>query len=454
MASYKSINPYNQEEYLSFETHSNQELEHFLKAGDQLNTLDPEFSLENRIQSVGKLAKVLLENQEFWAKAISKEMGKVITEAHSEIEKCAWLCEYYAEHASNFLADQEVDLGDAKAIRSYRPLGLLLGIMPWNFPFWQVFRFAVPSILAGNRVLVKHAPNCPHSAELIQEAFTQCFPSSAYQNIRLTNEQVASLLKDQRIKGLSLTGSTQAGKTVASLAAAQLKPQLLELGGSNAFVLFPDADPIKSAKLASAARLMNAGQSCIAAKRFIVPESIIDEFEQELNRVFKTYRTGDPLDSNKDLGPLARPDLAEKVADQIERAIEAGAELILGGGRDNNFIEPTILKLNSKDNPVFNEEVFGPVAALISYKTLEEAVSLSNHNPFGLGVSLIGKNVEEILKWQDRFEEGAVFINELVKSDPRLPFGGVNSSGYGRELGPEGVRAFCNLKTIYIKANV
>lgn len=454
MESYRSINPYTEEEFFSYELHSKDEVELKLNQAYEEGLLNGSANLEKRVEAILNVAQYLASRKMDFAESISLEMGKVLREAASEIEKCIWLCKYYADNAAEFLKEERLELGEDIAIRRYEPLGVLLGVMPWNFPFWQVFRFAIPAILAGNRIIVKHAPNCPHSAELIEEAFHFALEESFYQNVRLTHVQVAHLLNDPRIKALSLTGSTRAGKEVAQIAAKNLKPQVLELGGSNAFLLLEDADPSKAAKLAARARLLNAGQSCIAAKRFIVPKDLLPYFREALITEFKKFLLGDPLDPKTDIGPLARPDLAQKVEEQIQQSIAQGAKLWLGGKRERNFIEPSILEISTSDNTAFQEEVFGPVAVIIAYESLEEAIELSNISSFGLGISLIGNDLDKLLELSNHFEEGAVFINELVKSDPRLPFGGVKDSGYGRELGPEGIRSFTNLKTIYIKRSL
>lgn len=454
MESYRSINPYTEEEFFSYELHSKDEVELKLNQAYEEGLLNGSANLEKRVEAILNVAQYLASRKMDFAESISLEMGKVLREAASEIEKCIWLCKYYADNAAEFLKEERLELGEDIAIRRYEPLGVLLGVMPWNFPFWQVFRFAIPAILAGNRIIVKHAPNCPHSAELIEEAFHFALEESFYQNVRLTHVQVAHLLNDPRIKALSLTGSTRAGKEVAQIAAKNLKPQVLELGGSNAFLLLEDADPSKAAKLAARARLLNAGQSCIAAKRFIVPKDLLPYFREALITEFKKFLLGDPLDPKTDIGPLARPDLAQKVEEQIQQSIAQGAKLWLGGKRERNFIEPSILEISTSDNTAFQDEVFGPVAVIIAYESLEEAIELSNISSFGLGISLIGNDLDKLLELSNHFEEGAVFINELVKSDPRLPFGGVKDSGYGRELGPEGIRSFTNLKTIYIKRSL
>ena len=370
MESYRSINPYTEEEFFSYELHSKDEVELKLNQAYEEGLLNGSANLEKRVEAILNVAQYLASRKMDFAESISLEMGKVLREAASEIEKCIWLCKYYADNAAEFLKEERLELGEDIAIRRYEPLGVLLGVMPWNFPFWQVFRFAIPAILAGNRIIVKHAPNCPHSAELIEEAFHFALEESFYQNVRLTHVQVAHLLNDPRIKALSLTGSTRAGKEVAQIAAKNLKPQVLELGGSNAFLLLEDADPSKAAKLAARARLLNAGQSCIAAKRFIVPKDLLPYFREALITEFKKFLLGDPLDPKTDIGPLARPDLAQKVEEQIQQSIAQGAKLWLGGKRERNFIEPSILEISTSDNTAFQDEVFGPVAVIIAYESL------------------------------------------------------------------------------------
>jgi len=454
MAIYKSINPYNQELIGEFPEDSPAELETKLAAAHALSPLEERYSFPIRRKAVQKLASLLRERKTELADHICDEMGKVLKEAEAEVEKCAWLCDYYYEKSPEFLADQKLDLGDAQAIRRYEALGVILGIMPWNFPLWQVFRFAVPAILAGNRVLLKHAPNCNLSADDLQNLFDDAgLPAAAYSAVRLSNETVAELLKDARIKGVSLTGSEKAGRTVAEIAGRELKPQVLELGGSNAFILHSSAHVKDAAQLASSARLLNAGQSCIAAKRFLVHESLYAGFIQALKAVFSTYSIGDPKASSTSIGPLARPDLKANALRQIEESLAQGAKLELGGKGEGNLLEPTILSGVNREMTVFKEEVFAPIASILSYSDFDEAIAISNGSRYGLGLSLIGEDRDFLLSQASRFEEGAVFINDLVKSDPRLPFGGVKNSGYGRELGPEGIHSFCNLKTIYLKGD-
>lgn len=455
MEYYESIDPYRNVSLAKQLIDTEEALEEKLERGAKINPNRADYDLRLRLQAIDRLSDILAAQKEDLAEMISREIGKPLKESRAEIDKCAWLCDFYIEESPAVLKEVKLDLGEATAYRRYEALGLLLGIMPWNFPFWQVFRFAVPGILAGNRILLKHAPNCVLSARALNKLFEESgLPSGAYQAVYLSNQQAGKLLEDPRVKGLSLTGSTRAGRTVAKIAAANLKPQLLELGGSNAFILHESANPEKAAKLAASARLMNAGQSCIAAKRFFVPSSMEEAFLDHLKAAFQSYKLGDPLDESTDIGPLARPGLKSQAKEQVERSLAMGAKLVYGSTGDGNFVHPTILsRLNTK-MPVFNEEVFAPVASVFVYDNFEEAITHSNQSPFGLGVSLIGEDVTFLMAQAGKFEEGAVFINELVKSDPRLPFGGVKNSGYGRELGPEGLISFTNLKTIYRKDNL
>lgn len=446
MGNYYSKNPFNQNLIAEFDLDSPHSLESKVLNASTYKPL----KLNNRINKVLALAAKLQENQKSLAQNISLEVGKPLKESRAEIDKCIKLCHYYADSAEEILKTEELDIDGSKAYRSYEPLGIVLGIMPWNFPFWQVFRFAVPTILAGNSVLLKHAPNCQLCAESILEAFNLAgFSNSAYQNIRLENEAIATLIADERIQAISLTGSTKAGKEVAQKAAFSLKPQVLELGGSNAFILHHSASVSKAAALAAQARLMNAGQSCIAAKRFLVPRTMELAFLEALKEEFSSFKMGDPMLEETDLGPMARMDLKEKALLQMLESMELGAKLVLGGGGEGLFLEATILSEVKPNMPVFKEEVFAPIAAVCLYDTWEDAIALSNNSSFGLGVSLIGDDEAFLMDQASYFKEGAVFINDLVKSDPRLPFGGIKQSGYGRELGPEGLRAFTNLKTIY-----
>ena len=408
-------------------------------------------TLEHRISFLPKLAKTLSENKQQYAECITNEMHKPITQAIAEVEKCALLCTYYYENATQFLATKHIKTDASESFVTYEPLGIILGVMPWNFPFWQVFRFVVPSLTSGNTVVVKHASNVPKSAKLIQTIFEDAgFPKGCYQDLPIPSAEVAQIIANPIIKAVSLTGSEQAGIAVATEAGKHLKKCVLELGGNNAFIVLEDANLEKAVAIAVNARMQNAGQSCIASKRFLVHENIEEAFVSQLKTAVQKLKTGNPLDKTTEIGALAREDLAEELEIQVRKSIEMGAKLVCGGKRTESFYEPTILTNVSVKMPVFKEETFGPVVAITTFKTLEEAIELSNTSEFGLGVSVFTQDIETIKKHISSFNEGAVFINEMVKSDPRLPFGGVKKSGYGRELSEDGIREFVNVKTVVI----
>lgn len=410
-------------------------------------------TLDYRISFLPKLAKTLSDNKQQYAECITNEMHKPITQAIAEVEKCALLCTYYYENAAQFLATKHIKTDASESFVTYEPLGVLLGVMPWNFPFWQVFRFAVPSLMAGNTVVVKHASNVPKSAKLIQTIFEEAgFPKGCYQDLPIPSDEVAKVIANPIIKAVSLTGSEQAGIAVATEAGKHLKKCVLELGGNNAFIVLEDANLEKTVAIAVNARMQNAGQSCIAAKRFIIHENIAEAFTSQLKTTVQKLKTGNPLDKSTQIGSLAREDLAEELEVQVNKSIEMGAKLVCGGKRTDAFYEPTILTNVSVAMPVFKEETFGPVVVVTTFKTLEEAIELSNTSEFGLGVSVFTQDIETIKKHISSFNEGAVFINEMVKSDPRLPFGGVKKSGYGRELSENGIREFVNVKTVVINS--
>ena len=410
-----------------------------------------QLSIKNRISFLPQLAKLLLENKKEYATCITTEMHKPISQAIAEVEKCALLCNYYYENAETFLATKNIKTEASESFVTYEPLGVILGVMPWNFPFWQVFRFAVPTLIAGNTVVVKHASNVPKSAELIQEIFEQAaFPKGCYQDLPIPSNEVAAVIANPIVKAVSLTGSEHAGIAVASEAGKHLKKCVLELGGSNAFIILEDANLEKAVAIAVNARMQNAGQSCIAAKRFLVHENIVTDFISRFTKAVQELKTGDALDLNTQIGSLARVDLAEELELQVQKSIQMGAKLILGGNRKGAFYEPTILTKVTTEMPVFNEETFGPVAAIVTFKTFDEAIKLSNQSDFGLGVSIFTQDIDFIKTKISDFNEGAVFINEMVKSDPRLPFGGIKKSGYGRELSEDGIKEFVNVKTVVI----
>ena len=426
-------------------------MQHLLKVSENTQLSWCNLSIQKRISFLPQLAKLLLENKEEYANCITTEMNKPISQAIAEVEKCALLCNYYYENAETFLATKHIKTEASESFVTYEPLGVILGVMPWNFPFWQVFRFAVPTLIAGNTVLVKHASNVTKSAQLIQSIFEQVgFPKGCYLDLPISSSEVANIIANPIIKAVSLTGSEQAGITVATEAGKHLKKCVLELGGSNAFIILEDANLEKAVAIAVNARMQNAGQSCIAAKRFLIHQNIANDFISQFTKAVHELKTGDALDPKTQIGSLARVDLAEELDAQVQKSIQMGAKLILGGNRKEAFYEPTILTEVTTEMPIFKEETFGPVAAIVTFKNVDEAIKLSNQSEFGLGVSVFTQNIDVIKNKITDFNEGAVFINEMVKSDPRLPFGGVKKSGYGRELSEDGIKEFINVKTVVI----
>ncbi|QYJ67958.1 NAD-dependent succinate-semialdehyde dehydrogenase [Flavobacterium litorale] len=409
-------------------------------------------TLANRLKFIKNLIYTLSKHKDDLAKQCTLEMGKPIKQAVAEVEKCISLCEYYMDNAPDFLSRKTIKTDGAESFVTYEPLGVILGVMPWNFPYWQVFRFAIPSIIAGNTVVVKHASNVAGCAIRIEELFTEAgFPDGVYKNLLISGKQVNTIIDLPYVKGVSLTGSEKAGAAVAAKAGENIKKSLLELGGSNAFIVLKDADIEKAVATAVTARMQNTGQSCIAGKRFLVHKSVYDTFVDRFKTEVQDLKLGNPMDEDVYIGPLARIDLAKEVEEQVVKSVEMGAKIIIGGKRDNAFYTPTIMTNITTEMPVFKEEVFGPVAPIIPFDTFEEAVALSNNSEFGLGVTVFTEDIEGIKQKLHLFEEGAVFINALVKSDLALPFGGVKKSGYGRELAENGIKEFVNVKTVYIK---
>lgn len=409
-------------------------------------------TVAERLKFIKNLIFALTNNKETLARQCTAEMGKPYKQAVAEVEKCRLLCEYYIDNAEQFLAPKTIKTDSSESYVTYEPLGVILGVMPWNFPYWQVFRFAIPSIIAGNTVAVKHASNVAGCAIMIEKLFKEAgFPDGVYKNLLISGKQVEKVIDNPIVKAVSLTGSEKAGASVAATAAKGIKKSVLELGGSNAFIILEDADIDKAAETAVKARMQNTGQSCIAAKRFLVHKSLFDAFTIKFKERVEALKSGDPMDEDAYIGPLARVDLAEEVEKQVEESVKMGAKIITGGNRNNAFYEPTILTDVTTDMPVFKEEVFGPVAPVMPFSTFEEAVELSNATEFGLGVTVFTENIEAIKDKLHLFNEGAVFINALVKSDPALPFGGVKKSGFGRELAENGIKEFVNVKTVYIK---
>lgn len=381
-------------------------------------------------------------------------MGKPITQSRLEVEKCAWLCDFYAEAAPGFLAEESIKTDAKKSYVRFDPLGVVLCIMPWNFPFWQVFRFAVPALAAGNAVILKHASNVPQCALKIEKIFHEAeIDDGIFQTFLIDSATASRLIGFDTVDAVSLTGSTQAGARVAEQAGKNLKKCVLELGGSDPFIVLADADVELSCKIALQARTINAGQSCIAAKRFIIEKSAYAEFEKKIIEYFKTLKMGDPLDPNVNIGPLAKKEIRDDLYGQVKDAVKKGAKILVGGKSVTGkgyFFEPTLLTNITPDMAVYREETFGPVMSLFIVGNAEEAVRLANNSEFGLGASIWTKNIELAEKMAAQIESGAVFINGMVKSDPRLPFGGVKKSGFGRELGSYGIKEFVNIKTVVI----
>ncbi|OWW25653.1 succinate-semialdehyde dehydrogenase [Zobellia sp. OII3] len=448
----QSINPYNGKKLYEFNELTKNDLESKLKVSHQCYLEWKETSFEERSRLMHKAAEQLRQNKERYAEVITLEMGKPISQSIAEVEKCAWVCEYYAENAEHQLRDEIIETDAASSYVKYQPLGVILAIMPWNYPFWQVFRFAAPNLMAGNVGVLKHASNVMQSAEMIQEVFGKAgFPEGCFQNLILDSDQIKSVIENDIVQAVTLTGSKPAGASVASIAGANIKKTVLELGGSNGLIIFDDADLDQSVATCINARFQNTGQSCIAGKRLLVHESIVDSFTQKFIDKVKELKSGDPMDKQTYIGVMAREDLAQELEQQVKGSVEMGAKIILGGHRKGTYFEPTLLSEVTADMPVFKEETFGPVIGITTFQSDAEAVELSNRSEFGLGVSIFTKDKNRVKELIGKFNEGAVFVNELVKSDPRLPFGGVKISGYGRELSSHGIKEFLNKKTVYVK---
>ena len=450
--SLKSINPFTVKVIEEFEELSDSAIQKILAESASAFEKWKKSDFNSREELFNNTACILQDNKKALSLTITREMGKPVTESEAEIDKCAWVCNYYAENGRNFLSDEPIETDAYKSYIRYEPLGTILGIMPWNFPFWQVFRFAMPALMAGNTVLLKHASNVQGCAREIENVFNRSgFPPDVFRNLVIGSSKVDRIIQNDVVKGVSLTGSEIAGRNVGEIAGRNLKKSLLELGGSNAFVVLEDADIEKAAEIGVRARMMNAGQSCIAAKRFIVHRKVSEKFIDHFQHYLKKLKYGDPADYETNIGPLASVQQAMKVEEQVNISVEMGARILTGGRRIKAFYEPSVLLDVSPGMPVFDEEVFGPVAPVIIAEDTDEAVILAGATKFGLGVSLFTNDLDKAGELALHFKDGAVFINDLVKSDPRLPFGGTGRSGYGRELSIHGIREFVNVKTVYEK---
>ncbi|AFZ44843.1 Aldehyde Dehydrogenase [Halothece sp. PCC 7418] len=450
-----TINPATGKTIKHFQNLTTEEIEKKLTRAEATFSHFRKTSFSQRKQWLENAAAILEGDAEKFAEIMTTEMGKTFPSAVAEVKKCALVCRYYAEHGEEFLADEYTETDASKSYISYQPLGVILAVMPWNFPFWQVFRFAAPTLMAGNVGVLKHASNVPECALAIEAILESAgFPKGVFQTLLITSSQVKQVIQDERVKGATLTGSEAAGANLASLAGRDIKPTLLELGGSDPFIVFPSADWEEAVKVGTFARTMNNGQSCIAAKRFILHESIAPEFLEKLRLEFASLKVGKPMSPETDVGPLASASALTAIAQQVEQAVALGAKVIIGGEKLDHpgyFYPPTILTDLPTDAPLMQEEFFAPVALVFTVKDIESAIALANNIPFGLGSSVWTNNAEEQTQFIQNIEAGAVFINGLVKSDPRLPFGGIKRSGYGRELGKPGIRAFVNAKTVWIQ---
>jgi succinate-semialdehyde dehydrogenase / glutarate-semialdehyde dehydrogenase len=452
--SIQSVNPATGEVLETFTPTSPDELERMVTRAHAAFVEWRDVSFEARTEHMRAAARLLRKDMAHHAVTMTLEMGKPIVQAEAEVEKCALVCDFYAEHAEEFLAEQPRTTDASKSYVRFDPLGVVLAVMPWNFPYWQVFRFAAPALMAGNAGILKHASNVPRCALAIEKVFREAgFPEGLFAAALIESGPVAGLIADPRIVAATLTGSERAGSAVAAQAGHELKKTVLELGGSDPFIVLGDADLMAASRAAADARLVNSGQSCIAAKRFIVVEAVADRFLDRFADELRSRRMGDPISRDTQVGPQARTDLRDSLHRQVEESVERGAKVLLGGQIPTGpgaYYPPTLLTGVDKGMPAFDEETFGPVAAVIRAKDEGDAVRLANDSLFGLGASLWTKDRARAQRLAAQIEAGAIFVNGIVKSDPRLPFGGIKRSGYGRELSEYGIREFVNIKSVWI----
>ncbi|HEX8137759.1 MAG TPA: NAD-dependent succinate-semialdehyde dehydrogenase [Pyrinomonadaceae bacterium] len=450
-----TINPATGETLRSFEPLKEAEIEERLTRAVLAFREHARTSFAERARRMTRAAEILEQEKQEFARLMTTEMGKPLKAAGEEAAKCAWACRYYAEWAERFLGEEEIESNATRSYISYQPVGPVLAVMPWNFPFWQVFRFAAPALMAGNVGLLKHASNVPQCALAIEDIFRRAgFPAGVFQTLLIGSDQVGPLIEDERVRAVTLTGSEEAGRQVGSRAGLSIKKSVLELGGSDPFIVMPSANLEEAVETAVRARTINNGQSCIAAKRFIVAEAVYDEFERRFVEGMKALSVGDPFDETTDIGPLATPSVLKDLDEQVRKSVEAGARVLTGGRvleRRGNYYAPTVLVDIPKSAPAYREELFGPVALLFRVRDASEAIRLANDSVFGLGSSVWTNDEEERARFIAELEAGSVFVNGMVASDPRLPFGGVKHSGYGRELSYYGIREFVNIKTVWIK---
>jgi len=450
-----TTNPATGELIRVFDPHTSAEVDAKIQKAHEAFRAHRRTSFADRAAKMRKAAEILESEKDRWARLMTLEMGKTLKSAGDEALKCAWACRYYADNAEKILADEAIATNAGKSFIAYQPLGVVLAVMPWNFPFWQVFRFAAPALMAGNGGLLKHASNVPQSALAIEEILCRAgFSNGEFITLLIESSQVARVIDDPRVAAATLTGSEPAGRQVASQCGKQIKRTVLELGGSDPFIVMPSANMDEAVATAVKARCINNGQSCIAAKRFVVHDSIYNEFERRFVEGMKALKVGDPMAATTDVGPLATAQIVGELDDQVKRAVAGGGRVLAGGKRASgpgNFYEPTVLAGVPKTCPVYYEEIFGPVAMLFRVGDIDEAIEVANDSDFGLASSVWTNDSAETSRFVAEIEAGAVFVNGMVASDPRLPFGGVKNSGYGRELSSLGIREFCNIKTVWMK---
>jgi succinate-semialdehyde dehydrogenase / glutarate-semialdehyde dehydrogenase len=451
-----SVNPATGSTIKEYPQHAIKEIETIVRSAGKAFEHWKTTGFRKRSDLMLKLARNLRDGSETYARLITAEMGKPVKQAMAEIEKCAGACEYYAARAEEFLSGEHIETDASDSYVAYRPLGVILAVMPWNFPFWQVFRFAAPAVMAGNTALLKHASNVTGCALAIEELFRKSgFPADIFRTIKAGSQSVGSIIENPVVSAVTITGSVGAGKAVAAKAGSRLKKSVLELGGSDPYIILEDADLDHAVKVCVYSRLINTGQSCIAAKRFIVVKRVLENFEKKFVAEMKNYRTGDPMDQNTDLGPLASETLRDELHRQVLASIGDGAECLLGGeipAGKGAWYPATVLARVRPGMPVYDDETFGPVAAIIDADDEEDAIRIANDSRFGLGAAVFSRDSERARTIAEtRINAGSCFVNDFVRSDPRLPFGGIGDSGYGRELSYFGIREFTNIKTVYIR---
>jgi succinate-semialdehyde dehydrogenase / glutarate-semialdehyde dehydrogenase len=449
-----TINPATGEEVRSFEALTGGEIDEKIQHAVETFGEYKKTSFEERSRMMLRAAEILEEEAEEFGRLMTSEMGKTLAAATAEAKKCARGCRYYAENAERFMADEEVDLEGARAYIRYEPLGPILAIMPWNFPFWQVFRHAAPALMAGNVILLKHASNVPQCALAVEDVIHRAgFPEGAFQTLLISSSQVQDVIDDPRVRAVTLTGSEGAGRSVGAEAGENIKPSVLELGGSDPFIVMPSADLEKAVSTAVTSRTLNNGQSCVNAKRIIVHEEIADEFGRRFVESMAALKVGDPMSEDTDMGPLATTQMLEDVDEQVRKSVEAGARVLTGGepmDEPGNFYPPTVITDIPEESPAYREEIFGPVASLFKVKDIDEAIRIANDTSFGLSSSAWTSDPQEQERFINEIEAGMVYINRMTESTPEVPFGGAKNSGYGRELSHFGIREFTNIKTVWI----